>query len=57
MTASPGRLRSKLGPELSRMLLWTHSTIIRAEEPPSVELEDGSSVLSRGGLSDPFDAE
>jgi len=44
MTASPARLRSMLGPELSQMLLWTHGQVLRAEgegelgeEPPTLD--------------------
>ena len=36
MTASPHRLRHQLGPELSRMLLWTHAAVLQAEDEEPV---------------------
>ena len=37
MTAAPGRVRSSLGPELARMLLWTQAAVELAEASTDVE--------------------
>lgn len=37
MFASVANLRSNLGPELSRMLLWCHQTVLENEETPQPE--------------------
>lgn len=37
LTASPGRRRSSLGPELARMLLWTQAAVELDEASSDVE--------------------